>query len=116
MYSVYTYLIEELRHGNDVKGWFLTFATSHLMRSMNAEAVLKHRVRNEQTSGQKNRRQKVFLFFIFFQPICKFSGRSDKLLAAGAKGLSIVRPARSCSSVPKLETGAPKCRTCQPEE
>jgi hypothetical protein len=27
-----------------------------------------------------------------------------------------VRPARSCSSVPKLETGAPKCRTCQPEE
>ena len=30
MYSVYTYLIEELRHGNDVKGWFLTFATSHL--------------------------------------------------------------------------------------
>ena len=85
MYSVYTYLIEELRHGNDVKGWFLTFATSHLMRSMNAEAVLKHRVRNKQTSGQKNRRQKVFLFFIFFQPICKFSGRSDKLLAAGAK-------------------------------
>jgi hypothetical protein len=87
MYSVYTYLIEELRHGNDVKGWFLTFATSHLMRSMNAEAVLKHRVRNEQTSGQKNRCQKVFLFFIFFQPICKFSGRSDNLLAAGAKGL-----------------------------
>ncbi len=29
----------------------------------------------------------MFLFFIFFQPICKFSGRSDKLLAAGAKGL-----------------------------
>ncbi len=28
----------------------------------------------------------------------------------------IVRPARSCSSVPKLETGTPKCRTCQPEE
>ena len=23
-----------------------------------------------------------------------------------------VRPARSCSSVPKLETGTPKCRTC----
>ncbi len=58
------------------------------MRSMNAEAVLKHRVRNEQTSGQKNRRQKVFLFFIFFQPICKFSGRSDNILAAGAKGLT----------------------------
>jgi hypothetical protein len=88
MYSVYTYLIEELRHGNDVKGWFLTFATSHLMRSMNAEAVLKHRVRNEQTSGQKKSPQKVFLFFIFFQPICKFSGRSDNLLAAGAKGLN----------------------------
>ncbi len=59
MYSVYTYLIEELRHGNDVKGWFLTFVTSHLMRSMNAEAVLKHRVRNEQTSGQKKLPSKV---------------------------------------------------------
>jgi hypothetical protein len=89
MYSVYTYLIEELRHGNDVRGWILTFATSHLMRSMNAEAMLKHHVRNEQTSGQKNRRQKVFLFFIFFQPICKFSGRSDNLLTAGAKGLKV---------------------------
>ncbi len=38
--------------------------------------------------AKKNRRQKVFLFFSFFQPICKFSGRSDKLLAAGAKGLT----------------------------
>ncbi len=37
--------------------------------------------------AKKNRRQKVFLFIIFFQPICKFSGRSDTLLAAGAKGL-----------------------------
>ncbi len=54
---------------------------------MDAEAVLKHRVRNEQTSGEKNRRQKVLLFIIFFQPICKFSGQSDTLLAAGAKGL-----------------------------
>jgi len=66
MYSVYTYLIEELRHGNDVKGWFLTFATSHLMRSMNAEAVLKHRVRNEQTSGQKKSPSKGVLIFYFF--------------------------------------------------
>jgi hypothetical protein len=38
--------------------------------------------------AKKNCRQKVFLFFIFFQPICKFSGRSDNLLAAGAKGLN----------------------------
>jgi hypothetical protein len=89
MYSVYTYLIEELRHGNDVKGWFLTFATSPLMRSMNAEAVLKHRVRTEQTSGQKKSPSKGVLIFYFFQPICKFSGRSDNLLAAGAKGLRI---------------------------
>jgi hypothetical protein len=66
MYSVYTYLIEELRHGNDVKGWFLTFVTSHLMRSMNAEAVLKHRVRNEQTSGQKKLPSKGVLIFYFF--------------------------------------------------
>ncbi len=66
MYSVYTYLIEELRHGNDVKGWFLTFVTSHLMRSMNAKAVLKHRVRNEQTSGQKKLPSKGVLIFYFF--------------------------------------------------
>ena len=66
MYSVYTYLIEELRHGNDVKGWFLTFVTSHLMRSMNAEAVLKHHVRNEQTSGQKKSPSKGVLIFYFF--------------------------------------------------
>jgi hypothetical protein len=66
MYSVYTYLIEELRHGNDVKGWFLTFATSPLMRSMNAEAVLKHRVHNEQTSGQKKSPSKGVLIFYFF--------------------------------------------------
>jgi len=52
--------------GNDVKGWFLTFATSHLMRSMNAEAVLKHRVRNEQTSGQKKLPSKGVLIFYFF--------------------------------------------------
>ncbi len=57
------------------------------MRSMDAEAVLKHRVRDEQTSGKKNRCQKVLLFFNFFQPGHKFSGRSDKLLAAGVKGL-----------------------------
>jgi hypothetical protein len=68
-----------------LKVGFLTFATSHLMRSMNAEAVLKHRVRNEQTSGQKKSPSKGVLF----QPICKFSGRSDNLLAAGAKGLSV---------------------------
>jgi hypothetical protein len=37
--------------------------------------------------AKKNRRQKVFLFIIFFQAICKNSGRSDTLLAAGAKGL-----------------------------
>ena len=66
MYNVYTYLIEELRHGNDVRGWILTFATSHLMRSMNAEAVLKHRVRNEQTSGQKKSPSKGVLIFYFF--------------------------------------------------
>ena len=66
MYSVYTYLIEELRHGNDVRGWILTFATSHLMRSMNAEAVLKHRVRNKQTSGQKKLPSKGVLIFYFF--------------------------------------------------
>ena len=73
MYSVYTYLIEKLRHGNDVKGWFLTFATSHLMRSMNAEAVLKHRVRNEQTSGQKKSPSKgVLIFFSFSSPYANF--------------------------------------------
>ena len=38
--------------------------------------------------AKKNRRQKVLLFLHFFQPGHKFSGRSDKLLAAGAKGLS----------------------------
>ncbi len=37
--------------------------------------------------AKKNRRQKVLLFLNFFQPGHKFSGRSDKLLAAGAKGL-----------------------------
>jgi hypothetical protein len=46
--------------------------------------------------AKKNRRQKVFLFFIFFQPICKFSGRSDNLLAAGAKGAKKVEgPSKS---------------------
>ncbi len=59
------------------------------MRSMDAEAVLKHRVRNEQTSREKKSPSKGVLFFFFFQPICKFSGRSDKLLAAGAKGLNM---------------------------
>ncbi len=36
------------------------------MRSMNAEAVLKHRVRNEQTSGQKKLPSKGVLIFYFF--------------------------------------------------
>jgi hypothetical protein len=33
---------------------------------MNAEAVLKHRVRNEQTSGQKKSPSKGVLIFYFF--------------------------------------------------
>jgi hypothetical protein len=33
---------------------------------MNAEAVLKHRVRNEQTSGQKKSLSKGVLIFYFF--------------------------------------------------
>jgi hypothetical protein len=55
---------------------------------MNAEAVLKQRVRNEQTSGEKKSPSKGVLIFYFFQPRCKFPGQSDKLLAAGAKGLT----------------------------
>ena len=98
MYSVYTYLIEELRHGNDVKGWFLTFATSHLMRSMNAEAVLKHRVRNEQTSGQKKSPSKGVLIFYFFpahmqifRPIGQsFGSRRERVnIFSAVKGQSV---------------------------
>jgi hypothetical protein len=36
------------------------------MRSMDAEAVLKHRVRNEQTSGEKKSPSKVVIIFKFF--------------------------------------------------
>ncbi len=36
------------------------------MRSMNAEAVLKQRVRNEQTSGEKKSPSKGVLIFYFF--------------------------------------------------
>jgi hypothetical protein len=39
---------------------------SYLMRSINAEAVLKHRVRNEQTSGEKKSPSKGVLIFYFF--------------------------------------------------
>ena len=87
MYSVYTYLIEELRHGNDVKGWFLTFATSHLMRSMNAEAVLKHRVRNEQTRSQKKIAVKRCSYFLFFSsPYANFQADQTNFWQPARKG------------------------------
>jgi hypothetical protein len=39
---------------------------------MNAEAVLKHRVRNEQTSGQKKLPSKGVLIFFFSRPYANF--------------------------------------------
>ncbi len=65
-------------------------ATSHIYKEHKCRGGVKNTVFvTNKRVAKKNRRQKVFLFIIFFQPICKFSGRSDTLLAAGAKGLTM---------------------------
>jgi hypothetical protein len=58
---------------------------------MDAEAVLKHRVRNEQTSGEKKSPSKGVIIFKFFpartQIFRQIGQKKKKNLAAGAKGL-----------------------------
>jgi hypothetical protein len=54
---------------------------------MDAEAVLKHRVRDEQTSGEKKSPSKGVIIFKFF-PARTQIFRQVGQLAAGAKGLN----------------------------